>query len=270
MKVSFSKYHATGNDYVYIDCSLNQITDYSYFTKAISNRHFGIGSDGAVFLLKSTNADVKMRIFNADGSEAEACGNATRCVADYLYRFKGITKNLFTIETKSGIRAVQRTNDGMYIAEMGKPCIIEDNLKQLINIPIIIDDAIYPSTAVNIGNPHCVVMCKPDGINKVGVLIENHPFFPEKTNVEFVDMNDSAISVRVWERGSGETYSCGTGAVAVAFVSTIMGMRDRCEWIEIKMTGGSLYVYIDKAGNAFLKGAVTHVFDGVIEFDEIQ
>lgn len=270
MKVSFSKYHATGNDYVYIDCSLNQIADKSSFTKAISNRHFGIGSDGAVFLFEGNNADIKMRIFNADGSESEACGNATRCVADYLYRLKGITKNLFTIETKSGIRVVQRADDGMYIAEMGKPIIIENNLKQLMNIPLIIDDTIYPSTAVNVGNPHCVVMCMPMDINKVGALIENHPLFPNKTNVEFVNMNDNTISVRVWERGSGETYSCGTGAVAVAFVSTIIGMRNRCEWIEIRMTGGNLYVYIDKDENALLKGAVAHVFDGVIEFDEIQ
>lgn len=271
MKINFSKYQSAGNDYVYIDCRTNQVIDYSAFTRRISDRHYGIGSDGAVFLFDSLKADIKMRIFNADGSEAEICGNAVRCVADYLYSIVGMKKCSFAIETEAGIKTIQRTIDNMYIAKMGMPRITENNSKKLIDVPLVIENEIYSMTAVDIGNPHCVVTRMPSDIGIIGELIENDPLFPNKTNVEFVDIDsDNNISVRVWERGSGETYSCGTGAVAVGFVSTITGKRKRNEWIEIRMTGGCLYVLIDQEGTAMLKGPATHVFDGVRETDEIQ
>ncbi len=269
MKISFSKYQAVGNDYVYIDWRTKPNIDYPSFTKRISDRHFGIGSDGAVYMFYSRKADIKMRIFNADGSEAEMCGNAVRCVADYLYSIIGLNKDTFVIETATGIKTIHRTIDGMYIAEMGVPYIVNNNSKKAIDIPLIIEDEIYSITAVDIGNPHCVVMRMPSDISKIGKLIENHTLFPNRTNVEFVDADDKSIYVRVWERGSCETLSCGTGAVAVGFVSTIAGMRNRNEWIEIQMAGGSLYVLIDQDGTAMLKGPVARVFDGVIECNEI-
>lgn len=269
MKIKFSKYQAVGNDYVYIDWRTKPSIDYSSFTNRISDRHFGIGSDGVVYMFDSQKADIRMRMFNADGSEAEICGNAVRCVADYLYSIIGIKKDSFVVETATGFKTIHRTIDGMYMAEMGVPNIVKNGSNNLIDIPLIVEDEIYSTTAVDIGNPHCVVMRMPSNIGIIGKLIEKHPLFPNGTNVEFVNADDNAIYVRVWERGSGETLSCGTGAVAVGFVSTITGMRNRNKWMKIQMAGGCLYVLIDQDEKAFLKGPVSHIFDGVIECNEI-
>lgn len=276
-KLDFTKMHGIGNDYIYIDVSKNKdlkeiFTRYSIgaLVRYLSNRNFGIGGDGVIFIEKSMIADFKMRIFNSDGTEAEMCGNGIRCFAKYIYDQKLTEKDILKIETLAGIKEVKKEKHILepsketieqYVVNMGKP-IISGNLS------ISVLDKNIQLTKILIGNPHAVIFTKDIEnipIKKYGPLIENHKYFPQKTNVEFVEiLENNLIKMRVWERGSGETFACGTGSCAavVAGVSNNLIKRD----VKVLLKGGELDINWDKkTNNIYMKGIATKVYDGIME-----
>ena len=276
-KLEFTKMHGIGNDYIYIDVAKNKdlkeiFTRYSIgaLVRYLSNRNFGIGGDGVIFIEKSMIADFKMRIFNSDGTEAEMCGNGIRCFAKYIYDQKLTGKDILKIETLAGIKEVKKEKHILepsketieqYVVNMGKP-IISGNLS------ISVLDKNIQLTKILIGNPHAVIFTKDIEnipIKKYGPLIENHRYFPQKTNVEFVEiLENNLIKMRVWERGSGETFACGTGSCAavVAGVSNNLIKRD----VKVLLKGGELDINWDKkTNNIYMKGMATKVYDGIME-----
>lgn len=276
-KLEFTKMHGIGNDYIYIDVAKNKdlkeiFTRYSIgaLVRYLSNRNFGIGGDGVIFIEKSMIADFKMRIFNSDGTEAEMCGNGIRCFAKYIYDQKLTEKDILKIETLAGIKEVKKEKHILepsketieqYVVNMGKP-IISGNLS------ISVLDKNIQLTKILIGNPHAVIFTKDIEnipIKKYGPLIENHKYFPQKTNVEFVEiLENNLIKMRVWERGSGETFACGTGSCAavVAGVSNNLIKRD----VKVLLRGGELDINWDKkTNNIYMKGMATKVYDGIME-----
>ncbi len=217
-----------GNDHIYVNCFEENVENPSELSIKISNRHFGIGSNGLILIMPSKVADAKMRIFNADGSEAQMCGNGIRCVAKYIYS-SGLKKsNRMTIETSAGLKAIELTveNDNVSLVkvEMGTPDLLRNDIPmvgentQVINEPLQLNDTILNVTCVSMGNPHCITFVDDvDSIdlNITGKAIENHKLFPERINAHFVQIiSTNEIKMRTWERGSGETLACGTGAVA--------------------------------------------------------
>ncbi len=296
MKVKFTKMHGAGNDYIYIDCISQPLPLMGELegavAKRLSNRHFGIGSDGLVLILPSDKADLRMRMFNADGSEAQMCGNAARCVACYAYDHKLVNKETFTLETLAGIKTLQVETPFMrvsyaegvetpYIASpqqpflvsvnMGEPAIIE---KDLTTLSVISPDSwlLTPDSAqaISMGNPHAVFFVpKLDEIDvhKLGKTIEHDPLFPERTNVEFVEiLNKNEVRMRVWERGSGETLACGTGACAVCVAGATLGLTTRN--ITLHLLGGDLHVNWQEADNhIILTGLAEYVFTGEVEIN---
>lgn len=276
-KLEFTKMHGIGNDYIYIDVAKNKdlkeiFTRYSIgaLVRYLSNRNFGIGGDGVIFIEKSMIADFKMRIFNSDGTEAEMCGNGIRCFAKYIYDQKLTEKDILKIETLAGIKEVKKEKHILepsketieqYVVNMGKP-IISGNLS------ISVLDKNIQLTKILIGNPHAVIFTKDIEnipIKKYGPLIENHRYFPQKTNVEFVEiLENNLIKMRVWERGSGETFACGTGSCAavVAGVSNNLIKRD----VKVLLKGGELDINWDKkTNNIYMKGIATKIYDGIME-----
>ena len=276
-KLEFTKMHGIGNDYIYIDVAKNKdlkeiFTRYSIgaLVRYLSNRNFGIGGDGVIFIEKSMIADFKMRIFNSDGTEAEMCGNGIRCFAKYIYDQKLTEKDILKIETLAGIKEVKKEKHILepsketieqYVVNMGKP-IISGNLS------ISVLDKNIQLTKILIGNPHAVIFTKDIEnipIKKYGPLIENHKYFPQKTNVEFVEiLENNLIKMRVWERGSGETFACGTGSCAavVAGVSNNLIKRD----VKVLLRGGELdFNWDKKTNNIYMKGMATKVYDGIME-----
>lgn len=276
-KLEFTKMHGIGNDYIYIDVAKNKdlkeiFTRYSIgaLVRYLSNRNFGIGGDGVIFIEKSMIADFKMRIFNSDGTEAEMCGNGIRCFAKYIYDQKLTEKDILKIETLAGIKEVKKEKHILepsketieqYVVNMGKPIIFG-------NLSISVLDKNIQLTKILIGNPHAVIFTKDIEnipIKKYGSLIENHKYFPQKTNVEFVEiLENNLIKMRVWERGSGETFACGTGSCAavVAGVSNNLIKRD----VKVLLRGGELDINWDKkTNNIYMKGMATKVYDGIME-----
>lgn len=276
-KLEFTKMHGIGNDYIYIDVAKNRdlkeiFTRYSIgaLVRYLSNRNFGIGGDGVIFIEKSMIADFKMRIFNSDGTEAEMCGNGIRCFAKYIYDQKLTEKDILKIETLAGIKEVKKEKHILepsketieqYVVNMGKPIIFG-------NLSISVLDKNIQLTKILIGNPHAVIFTKDIEnipIKKYGPLIENHKYFPQKTNVEFVEiLENNLIKMRVWERGSGETFACGTGSCAavVAGVSNNLIKRD----VKVLLRGGELDINWDKkTNNIYMKGMATKVYDGIME-----
>lgn len=271
MKIPFTKYQATGNDYVYIDCLSGENYDFENLSREISRYHYGVGSDGAVFICKSDVADAKMRMFNSDGSEGKNCGNALRCIADYILNSKKNDTARIKIETLSGIKTVTLENDGLYSVDMSECSRYSENdlSMPLDDYPLIVDERVFLVNSVFVGNPHCIVFDIPDDYRKIGKAIENDSLFKNKTNVEFVKIRSNRIDCAVWERGTGETMSCGSGACAVAFLSTKKKYFRANEWIKIKMKGGNLFVKITDDDHAILKGAVEKVFTGIYEQNDI-
>jgi diaminopimelate epimerase len=249
-KIAFTKMHGLGNDYIYVDCFEPQTadiiaqTDLACLAREVSDRHFGIGSDGLVLIIPSDEADARMRIFNADGSEAQMCGNAIRCVGKYLYESGLCRRTKMRIQTLSGIRALRlhTTNGQVDSAEvhMGKAQVLFDEL--MINYrPVTF-------VSVNMGNPHIVIFPQTHvatmSLMPLGPTLERHPHFPEGTNVEFVSVrNRQEIDMRVWERGSGETMACGTGACAAAVASAALSKTDNT--VTVHLRGGDLYIHYD-------------------------
>lgn len=270
--------HGIGNDYIYFDCLDEELADPSAVALKYSDRHFGIGGDGIVMICSSKVADAKMRMFNADGSEGKMCGNAIRCVGKYLYDFNKTDKKELTIETLSGIKQLE-----LFIGDDGKVNFVKVNMGKavlnpklipvkadedaVINKKVKIADKDYAITCVSMGNPHCVVFENPDklDIEKVGPLFENDEMFPDRVNTEFVEViSPTELKMRVWERGSGETWACGTGTCAAVVASVLNGYSNKNEDVTVHLRGGDLVInYTDEA--VFMTGAAETVFTGYIE-----
>lgn len=280
MKLKFSKMHGTGNDYVYIDAIHQVVENPSQLAIQVSDRHFGIGSDGLILVAPSDIADVRMRMFNLDGSEGKMCGNGIRCVAKFAYDHGITDKTTMDIQTESGIKTIDVTLDengkveyasvNMGKAEL-KPELIPMKAEgdTYIAKELVVDGVSYTVTCVSMGNPHCVIFTKEIDkldLDKIGPSFETHEMFPEKVNTEFVEVLDEHnIKMRVYERGSGETMSCGTGTCAVTVAAVLNGYAKYGEEITIHIPGGELKDTYYEDGTVIMKGRATHVFDGEIE-----
>ncbi len=277
----FYKFHGIGNDYIYFDCFGWAPKRPAVLARKLCDRHFSIGGDGVVLILPSKVADAKMRMYNADGSEGLMCGNAIRCVAKYLYDFKGLRKRDFTIETASGVHAVHivsrswdKEHARLFTVDMGKPLFapirVPANIDcwEIIDHPLTVGDTTYAVTCLSMGNPHCVVFTDDlDALDlgTVGPLFEKHPVFPEGVNTEFVRaIGPCELSMRVWERGSGETLACGTGACAAAVAAVRRGICKKNEEITVHLKGGDLRV-LYTGRTVFLLGPAEFAFSGSVE-----
>ena len=274
--IKFTKMHGAGNDYIYVDTTRYPIADPEKKAIEWSKFHTGIGSDGLILIGVSDKADFSMRIFNADGSEAMMCGNASRCIGKYVYE-KGLTdKEVITLETLSGIKILKlHTGNGVVkdvTVDMGTPLLsnpgqIATKTGGMLAETILADGKEYKGTFVCMGNPHVVIFVddiKEVDLPAVGPKLENHPLFPERTNVEFVEiLPDQSLRMRVWERGSGITQACGTGACATAVAAFINGLAGRKS--DVIMDGGTVTVEWDEtSGHILMTGPATKVFDGEI------
>ncbi len=272
--MQFTKMHGCGNDYVYIDARTLTIDDIPSLAIKVSDRHKGVGSDGLVLILPSNQAHVRMRMFNSDGSEAQMCGNAIRCVGKYAYEHGIVDKAELDVETKAGIKHIDlHIKDNLVhsaTVDMGAaiwtpkdiPVIHEGSLA--LEIPVQALGKTYSVSCVSMGNPHAVIMGENlDNlpITQVGPSLENHPLFPERINVEFIEVLDkNNVRMRVWERGAGETQACGTGACAVACVTSRLGLTEND--VNIHLLGGVLNIKIADNGHVFMSGEATTVFTG--------
>jgi len=278
LKLKFTKMQSCGNDYIYINCFDTEINSPESLSVFLSDRHYGVGSDGIVLILPSDKADARMRMSNLDGSEGRMCGNAIRCVAKYLYDNNIVRKKDMAIETMSGIKRLKLyTQNGLVSSvrvDMGKaelnPKSIPVNLsgESIIARNVVIGDKEYSITCVSMGNPHCVVFCGDVDLLKlseIGPLFEHNPLFPDRVNTEFVQvLGENNIKIRVWERGSGETMACGTGACAAAVASVLNGYCKKDEDILVQLLGGDLIIrYTDNT--VYMTGDCKKVFDGEVE-----
>lgn len=281
--MKFTKMQGLGNDYVYVNCFEEKIENPPAVARYVSDRHFGIGSDGLIMINPSEVADFEMEMYNADGSRGEMCGNGIRCVAKYVYDYRLTDKTQISVETLGGIKYLDLTvEDGKVVlvkVDMGKPelksyliPIISENEK-VIDEPIEVDGQVYHMTGVSMGNPHTVIYVddvKNLDLEKIGPKFENHERFPKRINTEFVHCIDrNTVEMRVWERGSGETLACGTGACAVAVASILNNLTDTR--VTVKLLGGDLQIEWDqKKNHVFMTGPAKVVFDGVIDITEIK
>ena len=278
MKLKFTKMQGCGNDYIYFDCFYQIINNPSALSVKLPDRRYGIGGDGIILICPSNSADAKMRMFNLDGSEGKMCGNGIRCVGKYLYDNNIVKKSEISIETLSGIKTLKvLENNGkaeLLTVNMGKPELIAEKIPVNLNLHKVIDyEAVfggknYNITCVSMGNPHCVVFCNDINsidIEKIGPAFENSELFPEKINTEFVEIVDKNIlNMRVWERGSGETLACGTGASAAVVAAVLNGFCAKNENITVNLKGGTLTInYSDDA--VYMTGSAKKVFEGVVE-----
>lgn len=277
-KLNFIKMQGCGNDYIYIDCLTRPITNMESVAVNLSDRHFGVGGDGAVFICPSSVADAKMRMFNSDGTEGMMCGNAIRCVAKYLYDYGKIgDKREITIETKSGVKKLWLFVREGYVnsakVDMGAPSLAPRSIpvkldgESVIKRKVIVGGKETEVTCVSMGNPHCVIFVENVSnmdVEKTGRAIECDPMFPERVNVEFVQVIDRThIKMRVWERGTGETYACGTGACASVVAAVLGGYCDRGAEVAVRLLGGELTVqYTDET--VFMTGEACEIFKGVV------
>lgn len=278
--MKFTKMHGIGNDYIYVNSFEEKIENPNELSIRLSDRHKGIGSDGLVLILPSFVADFRMQMFNADGSEGEMCGNAARCVGKYVYE-KGLTdKTELTLETLAGIKKLKLfLNDNQKVekvtVDMGEPFLEAEQIPVLfqespvVNEPVDFGNGInYAITCVSMGNPHAVIFT--DNIDQldiktIGSVIENSSIFPKRTNVEFVEKNSQNIlKMRVWERGSGETMACGTGACAAVVAGVLNGISSRKT--TVKLLGGELEIeWNDRNNHVYLTGPAETVFEGEID-----
>jgi len=277
--MKFTKMHGLGNDYIYVNCFEEKVDNPGELAKFISDRHFGVGSDGLVLILPSEKADFRMRMFNSDGSEAEMCGNAIRCVGKFVYDNGMTDKKVISVETLAGIKVLEMTADEngkiqLVRVDMGEPVLypkdipVNSDLNRFIDQPVNILDKEYKVTCVSMGNPHAVTYVdsvKNFPLETVGPLMEHHPLFPRKINAEFVEVKDRThLKMRVWERGAGETLACGTGACAVLVASVLNGLSERKA--EIELLGGTLIIeWNEKDNHVYKTGPATTVFTGSIE-----
>jgi len=287
MKIPFTKMHGLGNDFILIDCRHKsghfptEAKEIGVISRKICHRRFGIGADQLLLLYLSEVADFKMRIFNADGSEVEMCGNGIRCLAKYIWDRNLSDKDFLYIETLSGIVRPEKAGE-MVNVDMGEPVFDAEKIpvkivqssklkvkssSPIIDYPLKIEDREFKITCVSMGNPHAVIFVENLSIFPVsfyGPLVENHPVFPKRTNVEFIEVvNPQEVKMRVWERGSGETMACGTGASAAAVATNIKGLTDKA--VTVHLAGGDLLVEWAKDNHVYMTGPALQVFEGVIE-----
>ncbi len=274
--MKFVKMHGAGNDYVYVDCFRQKIDDPVSLAREVSNRNFGIGGDGLILIEPSKKADVKMRMFNTDGSEAEMCGNGVRCVAKYAFDHGLVDRTEITIETGAGILPLTMyPNEHEHIdkvrVNMGPPRLTRGDLpmvgvahEQVINMDLEVLDHTFEITCVSMGNPHCVIFVDDVAnfpVKRYGYAIENHELFPRRINVEFVEViSPSEVRQRTWERGAGETLACGTGSSAVTVAGVLTG-RTKGKLLN-HLTGGDLEMEWDGKNEVFMTGPAVEVFSG--------
>lgn len=280
----FTKMQGTGNDYVYVSLFEEKVEHPEALAEMMSRQHFGICADGLVLIGPSDRADFSMRIFNSDGSEGEMCGNACRCVGKYLYE-RGLTRRKeISLETGAGIRRLWLTVENSEVTlvrvDMGAPVLDPERIPVTVPagasatvLPLTAGGESFTATCVSMGNPHAVLFVDdPDqaDVRRIGPMLENHPAFPHKTNVEFaqVSADGKHIRMRVWERGSGETLSCGTGACA-ALVAAVLTGRARRE-ADVTLPGGTIRVWWDADGHIYQQGGASYVFDGIWPAEPIQ
>lgn len=282
MDIEFIKMEGAGNDYVYLDLLKDSYdVDFSDLAKKIADRHFGVGGDGLVLMMESREADYRMRMFNADGSEAEMCGNAIRCVGKYLYDRAYLDNREFSIETLVGIKNLsifETDEDGKAVklrVDMGEPVLKGRDIPVQFDMEPVIGVEVrgYEGTAMSMGNPHFVIFVDEISDNHVlidGPLLEKAPEFPNRINVEFVSVIDrDNIEMRVWERGSGETLACGTGACASAVASVLNDKTSR--EMNVKLLGGTLRIEWDEASNTvYMTGPATEVFSGTYNYNSLS
>jgi diaminopimelate epimerase len=277
----FTKMQGCGNDYIYVDCFRQPMPhDPVGLSRAISDRHFGVGSDGLILICPSDKADACMRMFNADGSQAEMCGNGIRCVAKYLYDRGLVRKPTLTVETGRGVLSLDLEISGGSVrqvrVDMGEPILEAAQVPTTlpanpaargaaVNVPLTVDDRTLTVTCISMGNPHCVTLV--DALSDalvlgIGPLVEKHAAFPKRTNVEFVRVNrPDDVTVRVWERGSGETLACGTGASAVAVAGVLTSRTQRK--VVVHLMGGDLQLHWSETDNrVYMTGPAVEVFSG--------
>lgn len=277
--MNFTKLHGLGNDYVYVNCFEEKLTgvDLPELARRVSDRNFGIGGDGLILILPSERADFRMRVFNNDGSEAKNCGNGLRCVSKYVYDHGLTRQTTFTVETLGGIMkpVVSLGADGkveQVTIDMGEPRF-ERAAIPMAGIPeeqareevLEVDGAVFTMTAVSMGNPHAIIFVeevRDEDVRKYGPQIEFHEWFPERTNVEFIQiLNREEILFRVWERGSGVTLACGTGACAAAVAAALAGKVDRK--VTVHLAGGDLFIdWREEDNRVYMTGPATEVFAG--------
>lgn len=277
-KLQFTKMQGLGNDYVYVDCTKKKLENASEVAVKVSDRHFGIGSDGLILINASSVADFEMEMYNADGSRGEMCGNGIRCVAKYVYDYGLTDQTHISVETLGGIKYLDLTVEKGRVrqvrVDMGRPMLcpteipVIANGESVIDMPIEVDGTEYRMTAVGMGNPHTVVFVEDvDGleIEQIGPKFEHHPCFPNRVNTEFVKVLDrNTVKMRVWERGSGETLACGTGACAVAVACILNGLTENK--VTVQLLGGDLLIEWDReADKVYMTGPAEVVFDGEIE-----
>ncbi len=258
--MKFVKMHGAGNDYVYVNGFEEQVADPASLARQISDRHFGVGSDGLILILPSQAADIRMRMFNADGSEAEMCGNGIRCVAKFAY---GVLPLQLFANSAGKVERV-RVNMGRPRLTRGEIPMTGATDEQVIKQPLKVLDRTFTITCVSMGNPHCVIFVEnvaDFAVEKYGPAIENHPLFPNRTNVEFVEIvSPTEVRQRTWERGAGETLACGTGASAVTVAGVLGGRTERR--LTNHLTGGNLEMEWVEDGSVFMTGPAVQVFEG--------
>lgn len=276
--MKFTKMQGIGNDYVYVNCFQENIENPSEVSRRISDRHFGIGSDGLILIKPSEKADFEMEMYNADGSQGAMCGNGMRCVGKYVYDYGLTDKTRISVDTKSGIKYLDLTVENKKVklvrVNMGAPVLEPKSIpmvyegERVISQPFNVGQDIYEITAVSMGNPHAVVYMedvKNLPLEEIGPKFEKHPAFPESVNTEFVRVIDRrTVEMRVWERGSGETLACGTGACAVAVASVLNGYTE--DELTVRLLGGDLKIFWDRTENlVYMTGPAEVVFEGEIE-----
>ena len=277
--MKFTKMHGTGNDYIYVNGFEEKLENPSEAAVKLSDRRFGIGSDGLILILPSDVADCRMEMFNADGSIGKMCGNGIRCVAKYVYDRGLVKKDVLRVETRSGVKTLQlRVEDGKVASvrvNMGQPELDPEKIPVLFSKDRMVDEEVYtPSgnvwrvTCVSMGNPHAVIFVDDvEGLNlpAIGPEMEKHAMFPERAHIEFAQVTGPhEVQMRVWERGSGETLACGTGACACAVASVLTGKADRD--VTVHLRGGDLHVFWDPdTDDVYMEGPAAFVFDGTVE-----
>lgn len=262
--MKFTKMQGTGNDYVYINCFEETVSDPAALAVRVSDRHFGVGSDGLILICPSDQADCRMRMYNADGSESSMCGNGIRCVGKYAYDHGIVTKPDMTVETGDGIKHLSMTTEHgkvkLVTVDMGEP-----RLTSKLPEPILIDGEQYTFTGISVGNPHAIYVADDVDdldLERIGPSFEYHPRFPQRTNSEFIRiLNRNHVRMRVWERGSGETWACGTGATACAVAAHMLGYTE--PEVTVSLRGGDLHIRWDKESNhVYMTGPAVEVFCG--------
>ncbi len=276
--------HGAGNDYIYVNCFEENVTVPEKLAVILSRRHYSVGSDGLVLIMPSDKADFRMRIFNADGSEAMMCGNATRCIGKYVYDFGLTAKTDITLETNSGIKYLTLFTENGKVrkvtVDMGKAILtprdipIDSSLERFIAQPVTADGITYKVTAVSMGNPHAVTFTDDvDSLDleKIGPPMENHELFPNRVNTEFVQViNSRTLKMRVWERGSGETYACGTGTCATVVAACLNGICRQDEDVLVHLVGGDLTINYKSDGTVLMTGGAEYVYTGEVSDEYIK